>query len=72
VRDFVPSTFPPDAGVFVHIERPPSGFQRAFQAHRGEQQLTVVGEQSTLVRTSDDRSIISARHEGRSSQGVVE
>jgi hypothetical protein len=71
-RDFVPSTFPPDAGAFVYIEQPTGGFQRAFQAHSGEQQLRFVGEESTLARTSDGRNIISARHEGRSSQGVVE
>jgi hypothetical protein len=47
------------------------GFQRAFQAPGGKQRLSFVNEQSTLARTLDDR-IVSARHEGRSSQGVVE
>jgi hypothetical protein len=47
------------------------GFQCAFQALSREQQLSFVNEHSTLARTLDG-SIISARREGRSSQGVVE
>jgi hypothetical protein len=54
-RGFVPSTFPPDALAFDHIEVSRGGIQQALEPHIRAHRRTFVGEQSTLARSSADR-----------------
>ena len=72
LRDFVPSTFPPDVVAFVDIEPSTGRFQHALEPRVGEQRRSFVGEQSTLARTSADRQMITAGRDGRPIHEVVE
>ena len=61
LRDFVPSTFPPDVAEFVHIE-PPIGELRLPLESRYR---SFVDEQSMFTRRSAGRQAIIAGHGSR-------
>ena len=61
LRDFVPSTFPPDVAEFVYIEPPIGELRHALESRY----RSFVGEKSMFTRRSAGRQAIIAGHGSR-------
>jgi hypothetical protein len=72
VRDFVPSTFPPDVAEFVPDGPSPGELGHRLEAHIGEQSCSFIRVGSMPARSSADCQVATAAHSAdRAPQEVV-